>query len=62
MLVNVRDHQIMLETQTSQKAGMYSSPLAWTFLHISHDVNVNLEEKWIITKMFIFISVLQGNK
>jgi len=56
----VRDYQVMLETQTSQKVGMYSNPLA--FLHILHDLNVNLEAKWIMTKIFMFISVQQVNK
>ena len=50
----------MLETQTSQKVNMYSDSLA--FLHISRDVNVNLEGKWIMTKMFMFISILQESK
>jgi len=56
----VRDYQVMLETQMSQKVGMYSNPLA--FLRISRDVNVNLEGKWILTKIFMFISVLQRDK
>jgi len=56
----VRVYQVMLETQMSQKVGMYSNPLA--FLHISRDVNVNLEGKWILTELFMFISVLQRDK
>jgi hypothetical protein len=39
-----KDCQLVLETLKSKKVGIYLHPIAWTLLHISHDVNVNLED------------------